>query len=331
MPHEMKMPDLATTGSPVRVLAWRKQPGDAIKAGEILLEIETDKAAMEVEATVSGTLLAQRIAPGAEALAGDVIADIGLAGETPAAPPPRGLFARNRAAAAVPAPARTPAPTPAPAANGIPLSPAQRTAARRLQESKQAVPHFYLETSANAAAMIARRTAALPEKLAWDAFFVRASARALQRFERLAFRFADDRLVPLDADSLGVAVDLDGELFVVPVAAPATKSVEAISREIRAATEALRTGAPEARRLQPGRMTISNLGGTGVTGFTAIINPPEAAILAIGRIHPVVVPKGAGFVVEQRVNLTLSVDHRVVNGRYAADFLSAIVQELESP
>lgn len=326
MLHEMKMPDLATTGSPMRVLAWRKQPGDVVQAGEVLLEVETDKAAMEVEATVSGTLLAQRVDPGSEALAGDIIAVIGTADEKPASAPPRGLFARNRATAG-PAPVSASAP----AANYIPLSPAQRTAARRLQESKQVVPHFYLESSANAAAMIARRAAALSEKLAWDAFFVRASARALQRFERLTFRFADDRLVPLDADSLGVAVDVDGELFVVPVAAPAAKSVEEISREIRAATAALRTGAPEARRLQPGRMTISNLGGTGVTGFTAIINPPEAAILAIGRIHPVVVPQGAGFAVEQRVNLTLSVDHRVVNGRYAADFLGAIVQELESP
>jgi pyruvate dehydrogenase E2 component (dihydrolipoamide acetyltransferase) len=110
-----------------------------------------------------------------------------------------------------------------------------------------------------------------------------------------------------------------------------TKSVEALSQELRAAVDALRTGDPAARRLRPGRITLSNLGSTGVERFIAIVNPPEAAILAIGAIRPVVVPRGEAVVVEQRVALTLSVDHRVVSGRYAAEFLAAIVATLEKP
>lgn len=113
--------------------------------------------------------------------------------------------------------------------------------------------------------------------------------------------------------------------------APVTKSVEALSQDLRAAVEALRAGNPEARRLRPGRITLSNLSSTGVERFTAIVNPPEAAILAIGAIRPVVVPRGDGVAVEQRVALTLSVDHRVVSGRYAAEFLAAIVEALERP
>lgn len=345
MKYEMIMPDLATTGSAIKLLGWKKQPGEVVTRGEILFEIETDKAAMEVEATVDGRLLETRFPPGAEVITGDVVAVLEIAGNpsapgnpparppgTPAststpvgATPPKlgGMFARNRAAAES-------GKTPDPRGAGVALSPARKTAARRLQESKQTVPHFYLQSSAHAGAMVARRNAALPEKLLWDAFFVKAVAQAIKRYDRMAFRFADDQLVPLEASSIGVAADLDGDLFVIQVDCPATKGIEQISRDIRTTLDELRQGSPEVRRNKPGLMTISNLGGTGVESFAAIINPPEAAILAIGRIGPVVRPRESGYTTEQRVSLTLSVDHRVVNGKYAAEFLSAIVQEIEN-
>lgn len=237
------------------------------------------------------------------------------------------MFARNRAAAAATAAASLP---PVADSAALPLSVAARTAARRLQASKQTVPHFYLQTSANVEPMLARQAAAQPQKLAWDAFFVHAVSRALAAFPKLACRFENEQLVPQGTDSIGVAVDLADDLFVVSVPAPDGTTPEQLSAEIRAGVEALRSGAPDARRLTRNRMTITNLGMTGVEAFAAIINPPEAAILAVGTVAPVVVAVAGQPVVQNRVQLTLSVDHRVAGGKYAAGFLQCVVAELEA-
>jgi pyruvate dehydrogenase E2 component (dihydrolipoamide acetyltransferase) len=204
--------------------------------------------------------------------------------------------------------------------------------ARRMLQSKQTVPHFYLQTSANASAMAARRRAAAPAKLAWDAFFVRAVARALDHFDRFRCRFDGEQLVPAGTDAVGVAVDHEGELFVIPIASPAAKTVEQISAEIRQGVDRLRSGDPDARRIQPALMTVTNLGVCNVESFTAIINPPEPVILGIGRVKPTPVARADGSVgVEPRCTLTLSVDHRVASGKYAGEFLAAVVKEIEQP
>ena len=119
------------------------------------------------------------------------------------------MFARNRAARSLPEQPQ----------RDIPLSVAQRTAAQRLQLSKQTIPHFYLQTSFDATRIAACREAALPNAPAWDAFFVAAVAKALQHFERFRCRFAGERLVPAETDAVGVAVDVNDELFVVPIGA----------------------------------------------------------------------------------------------------------------
>ncbi len=350
MRYEMKMPDLATTESEIRIVRWLIEPGQKIERGQPLLEVETDKATMEVESAVSGVLAEVRSRVEEEVSVGQVIAVLEVAEATPgvlaagvaqdskvaasaAASPvstgpaaravggPAGMFARNRAAAAAPA-AQT---------AGIPLSIAQRTAARRLQESKQTVPHFYLQTSVNASAIVAHRKAAEPAKLAWDAFFVLAVARAIANFDRFRCRLDGERLVPVESDAIGVAVDEEGELYVIPIASPAAKTVEQIAGEIRRGVERLRGGDPEVRRIRPALMTVTNLGVCNVEGFIPIINPPEAAILGVGRVMPVPVARRDGSIgVEQRCTITLSVDHRIVSGKYAGDFLGAIVEELES-
>lgn len=341
------MPDLATTGSAVRILRWLVKPGEAVTRGQPLLEVETDKAAMEVESIVTGTLVSTNFAEGDEVSAGAVMAVVNAASPAPSpvraaaptqaaapvsAPPkpanaPTGMFARNRAKAAaqIPPAATTAAPRPS-------LSPAQKVAARRLQQSKQTIPHFYLQLSANAGSMLAQRQAALPEKPAWDAFFVRAVAVALKQYDRFGYRFEDDTLVPQNSDAIGVAVDVADDLRVITIAQAATKTVAQISAEIRAAAEKLRRGEPLPQSAQSGgAVTITNLGSTGVETFSAIINPPEAAILAIGAVAPQLVPVDGQAVVQHRVQLTLSADHRVVNGKYAAGFLAAIVREIETP
>ncbi len=350
MRFEMKMPDLATTESEIRIVRWLIETGGNVERGQPLLEVETDKATMEVESAVSGVLAEVRWAANEVVPVGQVIAVLEVEGtspgaisagagqasktESPATAPPAtgersapvagavgGMFARNRAAAAVPTP---------PIA-GIPLSVAGRTAASRLQKSKQTIPHFYLQTSVNAAAMIAGRKAAEPVKLAWEAFFVLAVAKAVAKFDRFRCRLDGERLTPVETDAIGVAVDVDGELYVIPIVSPAAKTVERISEEIRQGVEWLRGGDPEARRIRPALVTVTNLGVCNVESFIPIINPPEPAILGIGKVAPTPVVQDDGRIgVERRCMLTLSVDHRVSNGKYAGDFLGAIVKELES-
>jgi pyruvate dehydrogenase E2 component (dihydrolipoamide acetyltransferase) len=344
----MKMPDLATTGSAMTVVRWFVEAGQSVRRGQPLLEVETDKAVMEVESVVTGTLATIRVPAGAQVEAGQVIAvfdspDAASPAASARAEPaqltapsgaprsqiatparPASLFARNRAARQ----ARNGAS--APSRRAIPLSAVARTAARRVRESKQSVPHFYLQTSANAESLAARRVARPGKKVVWDAFFIHAAGKALQRFDRMCTRFEDDHLHPQEVDAVGFAIDLEGELFTAAIEHPAEKDPEAISDEIVGLLERLRAGDPEARRLRKANMTISNLGGTHVESFAAIINPPESAVLAVGKVMRQAVPVDGKIGIQQRVALTLSVDHRVVSGKYAADFLGAIVQELES-
>jgi pyruvate dehydrogenase E2 component (dihydrolipoamide acetyltransferase) len=354
MQFELKMPDLATNDSDVRIVRWMIEPGQTTERGRPLLEIETDKATMEVESPVSGVLQDVRSQPNETVAVGHVIAVLEVEGTTPTtaaaaaaesvpllrrssaepAPTPgtaceqavahgaaTGMFARNRAAAAT-AKASTTA---------IPLTLAQRVAGKRLQESKQTIPHFYLQTSVNAAAMIARRNAAVPPKLVWDAFFVLAVAKAIAKFDRFRCRLDGERLVPADTDAIGVAIDVENDLYVIPIASPIGKTVEQISGEIRRGVEQLRANDTEAKKIRPALMTITNLGVANVESFIPVINPPEPAILAIGTVAPTPVARDDGSLsVEHRCTLTLCVDHRVCGGRYAAGFLDAILTELES-
>jgi pyruvate dehydrogenase E2 component (dihydrolipoamide acetyltransferase) len=353
MLFEMKMPDLATTDSEIRIVRWILEPGQRVERGQPLLEVETDKATMEVESVASGVLCELRSQANEAVSVGQVIAVLeveeaaapaGTAGPpqvpqtaqpqaapsvlaNPSAPPAAvggGMFARKRAAVAA-------ASAPAPPAAGIPLTAAQRIAAKRLQESKQTIPHFYLQTSFNASGIAARRKTAEPVKLAWDAFIVLAVARAIVKFDRFRRRLDEGQLMPPATDAIGVAVDHENELYVVPVDAPATKTVEHLSDEIRRSAERVRSGDPEARRIRPALLTVTNLGVCQVESFIPIINPPEAAVLGVGRVMSMPVASDDGWIgVQQRCTLTLSVDHRIASGKYAGDFLTAIVKELES-
>jgi pyruvate dehydrogenase E2 component (dihydrolipoamide acetyltransferase) len=146
----------------------------------------------------------------------------------------------------------------------------------------------------------------------------------------LTYRFEEDRLVSLGVDAVGLAVDLQGDLFTLVMERPADTEPEEISHEIAQGVARLRSGDLRARLGRTASLTVSNLGGSGIESFAAVINPPESAILAVGKVMPAVTVVAGQIVVQNRVNLTLSVDHRVASGKYAAEFLGTIVQELES-
>ena len=341
MDVEIRMPDLGTTEAEIKLTQWLVPVGGQVGRGQPLFKVETDKAEMDVESFAAGVLAAVHAQPGDVIEVGQVIAIVqgdgasapaiktqeAPAAAAPSAPSPakpappaaekKGFFARNREKA-----------QPQPVQNAIDLGPAQRTVARRMQQSWQTVPHFVLQTSLNAEPMIARRSS-FARKIPWDAFFVQAAGKALARFPRMCFRFENDKLVPQGTDAVGVAIDLEGDLCVIPIAEPGTKALEQISDEIAAAVERIRAGDPKAREVRRACLTVSNLGVCNVESFTAIINPPESCILAIGRISPQPTVLDGRIVVQNRAALTLSADHRVINGRYAAGFLDALVQELE--
>jgi len=345
---EITMPDLATTEGQVTIVAWQVEAGQTVERGQVLLEVETDKATMEVESVASGVVKALRAEPGDTIAAGQVIAVIESEAKSGAkAVAPSSAASASRAAdapAGAPAmPAKTSAPrgagkrrsffarnrearqTAGPASG---LSAAQQVVARRMAQSKQSIPHFYLQTSANAEPMMALREAA-DVKPTWDAFFVRAAAQALKQHARMCFRYEADRLVPHGDGAVGVAVDVEDDLFVVRVGDPAALTIEEISAVIRSGVQKIREGDAEAQRIRPASITISNLGKFNVESFIAIVNPPESAILSVGKIAPQAVVEAGRVQAQSRVSLVLSADHRVVNGKVAAGFLSQLVNELE--
>ena len=349
MEIHIKMPDLATTEDEIRVVRWLIEVGKPVKLGQPLLEIETDKATMDVESIAAGTLKAVYVNEDEMVAVGQVIAVIENAeqGIQPAAPAP------TAAAAATPPPPPATAPTapakssmfarniaarqagatePSAAPNEIALSGTERELARRLQKSKQTIPHFYLNTSANAEPMIGLRAAAKQQgqNLVWDAFFVVAIAKALQAFPRMGYQFDEERLTTAAGGAIGVAADIDNALYVVAVDNPLTQTVQQVSQQITEKVARIRQGDAGAKKLAPTAITVTNLGAENIESFSAIINPGEAAILAIGKIAPIVMPADGQITIQQRVQLTLSVDHRVANGKYAAKFLSKIVTEIES-
>jgi len=212
----------------------------------------------------------------------------------------------------------------------------QRTMGRRMAESKRDAPHFYLTREADLTAALALRAEINAEggdedKISVNDLVVKAAAMALTRFPTLNASFAGDRLALHDEVSIAIAVALDDGL-VTPVLHHADrKSLTYIARETRALAARARGGVSRAADYEGGTFTVSNLGMFAVDTFVAIINPPQAAILAIGAVRRVPVYVGDALVPRERVSLTLSVDHRVADGAVGARFLAAVCDALEHP
>ncbi len=348
---EIKMPDLGTNEDEIKIVQWLIEPGQPVALGDELVEVETDKATMAVEAVAAGLLQEIKVPAEEVACTGQVIAILEQEAAEPdaAEPPPPAPAITAAAPPTRHAPAERPSSTPSRGGSmfarnrraaaqrdagqadveRVAISATQRIVGRRLQQSQQTAPHFYLQASLNAEPMASARRQA-EKRIVWDAFVVKAVAAALEAFPRMRCRMEDEQPIRRSATAVGVAVDVDDDLFVVPVDDPGSKGVEEISRAIMAGVESIRRGEPEARKLQPAEITVTNLGGAGVDTFLPIINPPEASILSLSAIRPVVVAEAGQIKIQRRANLGLAVDHRIVNGRYAARFLGEIVANLEA-
>ena len=381
MPVDVIMPALGMNQDTGKLVAWHKREGDAVAKGEPLMEIETDKATVDVEAPASGTLRRVTAQVGDDVPVGRPVAVILLPGERV-----EDLPAASTSGATPPIPVSAPAPTGPSAAAVVEAAPepptqvlaspkarreaAERgidlrtvagsgpagavkagdlgqppaapvpsgiwaTMARRTSESWTAVPHFYLERECDAGRLQSwRRHAARSEpSVTFTDLLLRLVAAALPRHPLVNGRWdaATARTVAATEVNVGVAVAVDNGL-VVPVVSGADRlSLAQIAARRTELVEKARAGRLRPEDLQGATFTVSNLGMYAVDSFSAIVNAPQAAILAVGRIAERVVPVSGRVEVRPTIRLTLSCDHRAVDGARAAAFLTDLGDLVEEP
>jgi pyruvate dehydrogenase E2 component (dihydrolipoamide acetyltransferase) len=396
------MSDTMTEGT---IVAWHKKVGDKVKSGELLAEVETDKATMELESYETGTLLYVGLAEGEAVQVDAIIAIVGDAGTdyTPllsnkpvhsAAPVVEQMTEITSMAAPVVAsssdsrvkasplakqiakekgvdisailgtgengrvikkdvetytpsakPAEAQSSIPKPASTGksasftesfedVPLSQMRKTIARRLSESLYTAPHFYLTMEINMdKAMEARKSIIdfTGSKISYNDMVIKAVAASLRKNPKVNSSWLGDRIRYNHHIHIGVAVAVDEGLLVPVLRFADTKSLS----DIGAAVKDLGARAKN-KQLQPAdwegsTFTISNLGMFGIDEFTAIINPPDACILAVGGIKETVIVKDGQFKASNVMKVTLSCDHRVVDGAVGSAFLQTLKGLLEDP
>lgn len=232
-----------------------------------------------------------------------------------------------------------PAAAPGEEVRAQPLSTMRKTIARRLQQSMQTAPHFYVTVSietnklGEVRASINEYAAALAEpiKVSYNDLIVKAVALALAHMPEVNVSFDGEQLLFKSHINVGFAVALESGLIVPVVRDADRRGVLDIARESRRLAEAARTGKLKPEEFSGGTFTVSNLGMFDVEEFTAVINPPESAILAVGSIVPMPVVREGQVVVRDIMKVTLSVDHRALDGAIAARFLQELKRLLEQP
>ena len=212
----------------------------------------------------------------------------------------------------------------------------RKTIARRLVEAKQAIPHFYLTVNIELDALLVLRQQLNAEsdgisKLSVNDFVVKAAALALRRVPAANAMWTDEAILRFEAVDVSVAVATDGGLVTPVIRNADRKGLATISDEVKALAARAREGKLSPEEYQGGGFTISNLGMYGVDQFTAIINPPQSCILAIGAAEARPVVRGGAIEVRTLMTCTLSVDHRSVDGAVGAEFLAVFKRLVEKP
>jgi pyruvate dehydrogenase E2 component (dihydrolipoamide acetyltransferase) len=444
MPINILMPALSPTMEKGNLAKWLKKEGDQVKSGDVIAEIETDKATMEVEAVDEGTIAKILVPEGTQDVAvNDVIAvlagdgeDVKAAGAGAASAPPKAASPAQAPAAAKPAP--TPAPAAAPAAkaaapapqaavpasqtngharifssplarrlakeagielariNGsgphgrviardveearsgkglkapaaapagapsiapsmsdkqiralyedgsyevIPHDGMRRTIAQRLTASVQTIPHFYLTMDCNIGKLVEAReeiNAAAPKdkdgkpayKLSVNDFVIKALAIALQRIPNANVSWTDGGMLKHKHSDVGVAVAMPGGLITPIIRKAETKPISIISAEMKDFAARARARKLKPEEYQGGTTAVSNLGMYGIKDFTAVINPPHATILAVGTGEERAIVKHGKIEVAQIMSVTMSCDHRAVDGALGAELIGAFKTLIENP
>lgn len=226
------------------------------------------------------------------------------------------------------------APAPGPGEPGdrvIPFSPARREMARRLTQSKQDIPHFYLSRHIDVSRMLAERTAyneKHPDKLSINDLILFVTARSLKEFPKLNAHVGDSRIFLKRKINIGIAVVVEDGLLVPVIPDAGGKDLLEISRYARDIINKAQQGIMQGGA--PGSFTVSNLGMHGISEFQAIINPPESAILTVGNVEKRAMPGEEGVVFADYITFGLACDHRVIDGAYGARFLALLADNMEN-
>ena len=420
MATNILMPALSPTMTEGTLARWLKKEGDSIRAGDVIAEIETDKATMEVEAVDEGVLGKILVADGTEAVkvneAIAVLVDPGEAvpgGAAPAKPvaampapaapaavpiAPMALLAAaqpaghdaaarvfasplarrmalqagldlggvsgsgpggrivkadvevalargkapDKAAAAPPPRVTAPAPTAvgAPAHTSVPHTSIRKVIARRLSESKQTIPHFYVTMDFEIDGLLKLRAelnAKSPKegpaafKLSVNDLVIKAVAVALRRYPQVNASWTDDAMLEYADVDIAVAVATPTGLITPIIRKADLKGLAAISNEMKDLAARAKAGKLKPEEFQGGGFSISNMGMYGVREFSAIINPPQAGILAVAAGEPRPVVRDGALAIATVMTCTLSVDHRVIDGALAAEFMQGLKGIIQDP
>ncbi len=424
---EVTMPRLSDTMQEGTIAHWLKKAGDEVKKGDILAEVETDKATMDLEAYEAGTLQQILVQEGETVPIGQAVALIGTGAvaqkpEQPAPAPAADRTGVEEAPATAPVQAEStagsqeavekrdngalvkasplarrmaeehnidlsqvrgtgpggriqrddiedvleqqhaaPAPTPsAPASQPaappqeVPgptaqlaapppdveiskLSRVQMLIARRLTESKQTIPHFYVSSEVDMTDALAMRQVLNADtgedgvKVTVNDLIVKACALALEKFPEVNSTFKDDQRIQYKHINIGIAVDVPSGLVVPVIRDTNIKGVRSIAREAKALIAKARANKLAPADLEGGTFSVSNLGMMDASNFIAVINPPQAAILAVASTRKQFVPVDGQPVIRDLMTMTLSADHRVIYGATVARFLQEVKRLLQNP
>lgn len=410
MAEVVNMPKLGFDMAEGVLVRWVKSEGESINRGEVLAEIETDKATVEVESQASGTIHRHLVSEGTSVPVGKPIAVVGEAGEDVdleslvggAAQPEPDREAEQESGAAEPVTeagredggedrsdgqypggvkaspvarrvaeergvdlkslqgsgpggriirkdveeARVRPEMPAERAYVSPagrleterveMTGLRRTIGKRMSQSKREAPHFYVTADLDATALMATRkqvNAALPEeeKVSVNDFLVRAAALSLRKFPNLNASLEGDAILRHGDINIGIAVAVEGGLMTVVLHNADMKPLGVLARESKPLIERARSGKIKPEDVEGATFTISNMGMYQVDHFIAIINPPEAAILAVGSVQAVPVVEDGEVMIGQRLKVTLSADHRISDGAEAARWLQEFRRLVEQP
>lgn len=404
MAEVINMPKMSDTMTEGVIVSWLKKVGDDVKPGDILAEVETDKATMELENYIKGTLLHIGIPEGGSVPVDSLIAIVGAKGEdissllaagsAPKAAAPAAEVAKEEpvVVANTPAPVRnaddsrvkasplaksiakekgidlskiagsgdqgrivrkdienyTPAAKEGKSTAAIalpqivasenytevPVSQMRKAIARRLSESKHTAPHFYLTMSINMDKAIAARKQMnefSEVKISVNDIIVKAVALSLRKNPNANSSWLGDKIRYNQHIHVGVAVAIEDGLIVPVVKFADNKSISHISAEVKQLAEKAKNKKLQPNEFEGNTFTISNLGMYGIDEFTAIINPPDACILAVGAAKETVVAVNGEMKIAQIMKVTLSCDHRVVDGAVGSSFLQTLKDLLENP
>lgn len=417
MATDIIMPKLSDTMTEGKLGAWKKGVGDQVERGDVIAEVETDKAVMELESFSSGVLLEQRVKPGELVAVGTVIGIVGAPEEKgakappplespPVAPPqaepvpreerpPVPAESADRQAMAAPVvrrharelgidlaqvtgsgpggrvlledlerfsgvmlsaeppatessatepepqagepspPVGEPAPPEPPQVEGgvVPLSRMRAAIARTVTEAWRTIPHFFVtvEIPMDEIEEVRRELRESGSPLSINDMIVKGTAMALGHFPMLNASFVNDRIVSHDEINIGMAVSLPDGLLVPVIRGCQAMSLKEIAVQSRRLIERARNGRLSEAEMRGGTFTISNMGMFDVAEFAAVIHPPQAGILAVGSAYDGIVVKDGQPVVARLARMTLSADHRLVDGAYAARFLKELKRILKKP